>query len=315
MGAREDYIELFKYMNSIKKNNVDINSILNNLKNHMINNPYDNTSTSIKSWIFTSIKSEFLNKTLDNSFNMNDSLPYTKIVEIYNNLPFINTFPDFKFYFYNLLNIHDDLETPKNFYQNCKNFYYDYEGEVPSIFDKVLDYCDKNLSIMNESPIAYNTKTLKKINCKPNNYDIGNIGEHFVYDSLSNNGITILLPNNGFGYDILHHTEDKELLVEVKSINKNIEKDTNFKITDHERKIIKHTLNLPNTEYVVARVFTDHINNIYSYVILHYDNKNNCFYNNDNPRYDIRYAPRIHSSLKYEANITKKKALILKNSN
>ena len=313
MGAREDYIELFKYMNSRRRYKKDINNILNNLKNYIIENPYDNISISIKTWLFNSIKTEFLNKNLDSAFNMSDSLPYTKIVEIYNNLPFINTFPDFKFYFYNLLNINkNELETPKSFYQNCKNYYYDYEGEAPDIFDKVLDYCDKNISIMDGSPIAYSTKVLRRLVCKPDNNSLGNIGEHFVYDSLSTIGKTILLPNNGFGYDILHNSEDKELLVEVKSINKNIEKDTNFKITGHERKIIKHTLNLPNTEYVIARVFTDRINNTYSYVILHYDYENDCFYSIDNPRYNIKYVSHSYNSLKYEADITKKKALILK---
>ena len=308
MSAREDYIELFKYMNCRIKPDININNTLSRLKEHMINNPNDSTTRSIKDWLYNNIKFEFLNPYLERALNMDNNLPFTKIINIYNKLPFINNYIDFKFYFYSLINVSDGIGTTRDFYNACKKFYEEYQGELTTdIFDRVIDFCDNNASIMNNSPISYRPSEIKRIVCKPNGDYIGDYGEQYIFNILSNSGDEVfLLPNNGFGYDILSTSYDKETLIEVKSIMGKVEKDNSkFKITINEKRILDQTLNLPNTEYVIARVYFDNDYNPCSYVILHYDKDNDCFYSDDDPNYNICYTKSL--VLKgYCANNTKK---------
>jgi len=299
MATFEDYNNLFRYMGGDQKI-TNIECIISDLKEHIINNPDDSISIGIKDWIFYNIQDEFLNSDLEKAFNMNNNYIFSKKLEIYNHMPFVHSFSEFRYYFYGLIQTSNKYKgKPKNFYIACKDFCENYKpGEIPSeLFDKVIQYCKYNKVIMNNAFDKYNIRSPK--NTKNNQgEELGVIGEEYIYDILKEQGLTTYLDNNGFGFDILFvNFNNFEYLIEVKTTDRN--KDTYFEISEHEKKVLFYSTNLPQVEYVIARVFVNKNNKTCTHTILHYDRDNNAFYNNDDPTNPITYYGSKEEPLKF----------------
>ena len=222
-------------------------------------------------------------------------------------------------------------------------------------FDKVIDFAKNNKLLMtapfnNYKDFNQEYKSLKNINLgiitkellerhesiqeelrrrgEDSDYDAikryfinekkGIVGEYFIYGRLSQySGKTTFVAKeygNGFGYDILYN-DDKEYLVEVKTTLNKPSEDEYFSLTENEKRVLEDSLNLSNTEYIIERVFVDLKKDICKHITLYYDKNNNCFYNNDYPEYNVKYIVDKNNPLRYNASITKKKNLTLKNSN
>lgn len=311
------YTDLKRFMKHIKGKNVDnIDMIISRLGDHVKKYPDDEISTSIKDWIFKNIKKQFMNPKLQNAFDMDESLPYAKNAEIYHNLPFLNYYSKFRYYFYHLLEAYPEYDgKTKTFYNGCKNFSkINYDRQIPEYaFNRVIQYCDNNklLMCMAFDPLG------RKIKNKSETVDeLGPIGEKYIYNELSKTeGKAIFLENNGFGFDVLYYQKDKEFLIEVKTTDKNIKDETYFHITNNERRILEHSLTLPNTEYIVERVFINKNDGSITHITLKYDKDTDSFYNNDNPEYEIQYKTKGTDGLKFYSIIKKKNILKLKNNN
>lgn len=149
----------------------------------------------------------------------------------------------------------------------------------------------------------------------------GIVGEYFIFNRLSNDTFkTIFVAKeygNGFGYDILcnNELENKEWLIEVKSTVNKPSEDTYFTLTSNEKDVLNDTLKSNNSEYIIERVFIDLKQDTIKHITLYYDKNNNCFYNNDYSGWDIKYVVDDNNPLRYNASITKKKTLTLKNNN
>lgn len=314
MATYSDYKNFIKHVKGKDVPNIDI--IIFRLKNHIERYPDDKITLSIKDWLYDNIKNQFLNPKLENAFEMNDELPYSKNIEIYHNLPFIKNYHKFKYWFYNLLTVYTEYDgNVKSFYLDCKNFCRNYkEKEIPEyIFSRVNRFCDDNKLLMS---MAFDSEGRKNKNKSDKVDVIGPTGEKYIFNELSKtNGKPIYLQNDAFGFDVLYYQKKKEFLIEVKTTDKKLMDDYYFHITKHERKILEHTLTLPNTEYIIERVFLNKNDNSISHITLMYDKETDSFYNNDNPEYEICYKTNGSDKLKFYVNIKKKNILKLKNSN
>ena len=302
MGIYDDYMTLFRYINGniyIK----NIGAVTDRLKDHLIMNPTDRVSIMLKEWLFSNIKDAFLNSSLDDAFNMNENLPYTKKIEIFNNLPFVNRFSDFRYYFYKLLP-YGYNSTAREFYNSCKHFCINYKDIIPvDKFDRVIDYCDNNTTIMGCAFEAFHINKNRNTSFKnrDKNEIYGLIGERYIYDTLKKtSGKPTFLEKNGFGFDVLYNDlNNKEWLIEVKATCRKLTQDTYFEMTKNERKILKNTLELPNTEYIITRVFINPENYSCSYIPLYYDKENDCFYNNET---NVIYTHNEYEELRFSSN-------------
>lgn len=314
MATYEDYKKFIKHVKGKDVSNIDI--IISRLKNHIERYPNDKITLSIKDWIYNNIKYQFQNPKLEKAFNMNNKLPYSKTIEIYHNLPFMKCYHKFKYWFYNLLTVYPEYEdTLKSFYLGCKYFCRNYkEKELPEyIFSRVNKFCDDNKLLMN---MAFDSEGRKNKNKSDKGDILGPIGEKYIFNELSKtDGKPIYLQNDAFGFDVLYYQKNKEFLIEVKTTDKKLKEETYFHITKHERKILEHTLTLPNTEYIIERVFYNKNDNSISHITLKYDKDTDSFYNKDNPEYEIWYKTDGSDRLKFYANIKKKNKLKLKNNN
>ena len=98
--------------------------VFNRLKEHVYLYPDDNISKYIKNWLLYNIQDEFLKPSLKEAFNMSDNLKYSKIVNIYQNLPCLTNNSEYQDYFYYILtNPSEYFGTYKNFINGCKNFF------------------------------------------------------------------------------------------------------------------------------------------------------------------------------------------------
>ena len=90
---------------------------------------------------------------------------------------------------------------------------------------------------------------------------------------------------NGFGYDYFslftHNLGSIEILYEVKS-TLNLDGDDFFYLSDNEYDVLMDTIDKPNTQYVVVRMYVDiNKDEMYDYKILDYNKDMEAFTSND----------------------------------
>ena len=357
MSITEDYNKLCRKING--ENIDDIYDVKKRIKEYIFNNPNDMISIHVKEWLYNKIQNAFLNQNLNNAFKIDNNLKYTKILEIFKNLPFINEDKDIPSYFWNLLVTDSEYYgTYKNFYKGSKWFCNTmHKGLIPDdVFDRCIDYCIKEDTIFKGGYNNYNTyeyeyQMLRLINVgyKPQEYKERHdsirdelywnrkdsseesimtyfrnekkaiVGEYFIFNWLNLDcGKTTFVAKeygNGFGYDIHHILDDTEYLIEVKSTENKLDNKDYFTLTPNEYDVLKDTLKLPRSEYILERVYIDVNENKISHVTLRYDENNNCFYADHIPNYYVKYVVDENNPLKFNAVITMKNTLSYKNNN
>lgn len=150
MAIQDDYSNFIKYINN-EEINTPAREIFKNLKEHIFSNPEDKISVDIKELLYRRMKYCFTNPKLDNAFKTKDDYKYTRIVEIFKELPYMVHFNEYIGYFWNLI-FHDSeyYGTVLNYYKGCKWFCNElHPGEIPNeLFDRVIKYAEKNNTIM-----------------------------------------------------------------------------------------------------------------------------------------------------------------------
>ena len=282
MGAFEDYNIIIDAFTNNKKIDSNINEAAIRLRKHIKNNPNNYISIATKEYFFSIMKKEFLNPDLEDAFDMHKDLPYYRNIIIYNNLPFINSFKNAKWYYFHLF--FDKIKTnPTDFYIACNKIRDNYfPEEMPSkIFSKTVSYCSNNpllmANILNTTEKAKNNTDKNSVTCS--------IGENYICDKLNTYGGKIFDPiNNGFGFDILYVDTEltKEYLIEVKATVKGINYNPHFELlSDNENNVLLKTTRLPNTEYIVERVYVDTSNNTCTNTSFYYDKQQKDFVEKD----------------------------------
>ena len=286
MSAFDDYNVLCNAITNNERINNSVNNTVFRLKEHMENNPNDTVSIAIKTWFFNIIKREFLNSDLENAFNMSDNLPYYKTIEIYKNLPFIENYWNIKDFYYNLFINRKTKTLPKHLYITCSNICDKYfPNEIPKeVFERIQRFCNENKTIMANVP-----NITEKSKIKSNQNEIGIIGENYIHDLYNSYGGKVLhTNNNGFGFDLLYINPEytKEYLIEVKSTIRKLEKDTYFHLSDNENNVLLNSFNLPNSQYLIERVYINKDNNCTN-IAFHYDTETDSFFSDNDIRYTI----------------------------
>lgn len=158
MPISEDYIKFCRILNG--ENISDSVQVKKNLKLFIYNNPDHIISYRIKNWLLNNIQSAFLNPDLKNAINMSDEFKYTKKFEIFKNLPFMNKDREIPRFFYDLLYTDSSFYgTYPYFYNGARWFSNEMEKNyVPDeIFDKCIEFCNTENTIMNGGRNNYNT--------------------------------------------------------------------------------------------------------------------------------------------------------------
>ncbi|MBR4830240.1 MAG: DUF3883 domain-containing protein [Bacilli bacterium] len=275
--------------------------------------PDDEITKNLREWIFNNIKEAFQNPLLQRAIQIPDEYPFTRRIEIYKCLPFVNKYNSFRYYVTILLKLEKDKRnTPVSLYKSCKEYCNKYfKGQIDDkYFDDVIkaveDY-DLNFFSNSTSDLSFDEKKA---------LFVGKCGEYIISNFLKRyDGRTTYVSkdcSSNFGFDVLYDDPywDKEVLIEVKSTFKPFDEDHGIIVSKNERRIMFSTADLPKTEYVIIRTYLNEETKVTSYLILYYDKKRDIFYNYYLPNYDIEYhRKKSRKSIRYE------KVLIPKNNN
>ena len=237
----------------------------------------------------------FTEKQLIDSFNLPKS--YYRQIKIYSNLPTtINK--NYKTYLLELFNFPNDnfydmcfslfqlsgvdeitIKDLNKLIDKCKRFeeenpfitagskseYLDIDQEISNIIavrDEIKENYINNTTIYNDIVRKYaesiNSNDYEFAEHDYINKKIGNLGEYYVYNYLTNYDYSVFVSKdlkNGFGYDLYYLDNGIETLVEVKATTKKLGNiNENFILSNSELKVMKDCLTKDNAKYIIARV-------------------------------------------------------------
>ena len=278
----------------INKNKTTVSSTdFNNVKIYIKNNPNDPNVNLFKECLINMLQTPFLDNNFIQAINIPDEEKYRKKQEILRNFPLKWEEYQYRLYFYNLISTNNSIDfwtdcikffkeegkccIPENIIdkfidfkndnmltiKSSKDYYLNYENEL-NLYQQLLsgqiteDFNDFKSNVKDKHLLS-DYELFKKYEYKK----IGNIGETYIFKKIKHMPNAIFTAKdigNGFGFDMYYQTYNNkqiiENLIEVKSTT-NLNGNDFIELTENEYNVMINTLNEPNVEYYICRVFID----------------------------------------------------------
>ena len=276
-------------------------------------NDYSEEALNAKNKIANYLAPKFFNENLLKALNMEDSLHFTKQMEISNNLLFVqdkNYYAHFssiiytegdKSIFEHFISFLDSIKYKYNkdvankiikFVRNERNknvIYYRCNENYGSLEEEIQNYKDFKNKIETNSfkefkkDLEFNRCDMDELNPRYINKRVGIIGELQLYKCFLNHSIDPYFISrdcgNGFGFDFLYDFYKNyfinENLIEAKTTidNNSLRENDWFILSENEYNVMLETFDYNNSDYHVFRIFLNDKLELNNFLILKASNE------------------------------------------